>query len=1071
MGSSRKYLVYLVWVSAVFSLGIYIFTSGFLLQRRVLSNQTICKDRGCNQPPTVFKKAIIIIIDALKYEFCDYKNKTRDRSSSHPLPHHVNQLPVINRLMQPDPDTGQIHGQLYRFMADPPTTTMQRLKGLTTGGLPTFIDVSANFASYSIQEDSLINQFNNLNKSVYFSGDDTWMSLYPDSFKKSDPAPSFDVWDLDSVDNQVNRFLKAELPTPDWDVMIGHFLGVDHAGHKFGPNHPEMGRKLREMNSMIESIVSNMPPDTALFVFGDHGMTSSGDHGGDSIPEVEAGLFVYGRKFGFSRGSRGRQVSQIDIVPSISLLLGIPVPFSNLGGIIEDLFIPTMLLKENDSGLQSRLSSFSKEDLVKFRMSYMKANVNQVYRYLTAYLSAGGHFPERANSRLRKLASEVINRPGALSPRETLELYKRCKEFLDEAKEMCQKVWVNFDDQAITIGLTMVVLHVSILSLLLCKPQTRLLSTLISGFLLICIGASILVGSLFGATISIMADWLFGLASTLPSMELLILYGAGFFTLIANGMGLIWKFRYCIEDIYYELWSGLCRENIFALFLFAVISVTVFSNSFVVKESSVLCFCFVSLLLFFSLQTRKSRFLSCLILLAVGLVRLSCLYIRCREEDGPDCVLTHFHKPLSTLDTETGFYRNWRYFFTLVSLLFTCISVHSGLSSAGNLNGITCPVLTALYLPGIIATLMASYWALQSFPLPVVAKLLPWQYNLTAHLVFGLAALGVLILVWNPRLVYFQRRATSSRVLTRQDNIPSYFNYIRTNWRLALQDKTTSSLPLGYGLGSCISAPYLSICVFFLLVSMLIAGDGQCPAVLIQFLLMLIILVVTSASRLKQIKSITSLLRVPYPTLVLWLLLDYLTFFTTGHQATFPHIQWSAAFIGMEGSQLAGESYTGHIVPALLIGWNTFSSCILSSLFLPLLLVAPLPLYLLLPPLRVTHTQHTNGTGAEALLSGSLYYESDRGESVLLDKPEDTKSALLILIAQYILLKGVRLCACMLAAAVLRRHLMVWKIFAPRFIFEGVGFFVTLASLLLAYLIFVRILNVVSSHYAKYKIS
>ena len=35
--------------------------------------------------------------------------------------------------------------------------------------------------------------------------------------------------------------------------------------------------------------------------------------------------------------------------------------------------------------------------------------------------------------------------------------------------------------QAITIGLTMVVLHVSILSLLLCKPQTRLLSTLISG--------------------------------------------------------------------------------------------------------------------------------------------------------------------------------------------------------------------------------------------------------------------------------------------------------------------------------------------------------------------------------------------------------------------------------------------------------------------------------------------------------------------------------------------------------------------------------------------------------------
>ena len=29
---------------------------------------------------------------------------------------------------------------LFRFIADPPTTTMQRLKGLTTGSLPTFVD-------------------------------------------------------------------------------------------------------------------------------------------------------------------------------------------------------------------------------------------------------------------------------------------------------------------------------------------------------------------------------------------------------------------------------------------------------------------------------------------------------------------------------------------------------------------------------------------------------------------------------------------------------------------------------------------------------------------------------------------------------------------------------------------------------------------------------------------------------------------------------------------------------------------------------------------------------------------
>jgi hypothetical protein len=37
----------------------------------------------------------------------------------------------------------------------------------------------------------------------------------------------------------------------------------------------------------------------------------------------------------------------------------------------------------------------------------MKANVEQVYRYLTAYLSAGGTFPEQLNSKIRNLAAQV----------------------------------------------------------------------------------------------------------------------------------------------------------------------------------------------------------------------------------------------------------------------------------------------------------------------------------------------------------------------------------------------------------------------------------------------------------------------------------------------------------------------------------------------------------------------------------------------------------------------------------------------------------------------------------------
>ena len=44
------------------------------------------------------------------------------------------------------------HCNIPRFVADPPTTTMQRLKGLTTGSLPTFIDMASNFGSHEVVE-------------------------------------------------------------------------------------------------------------------------------------------------------------------------------------------------------------------------------------------------------------------------------------------------------------------------------------------------------------------------------------------------------------------------------------------------------------------------------------------------------------------------------------------------------------------------------------------------------------------------------------------------------------------------------------------------------------------------------------------------------------------------------------------------------------------------------------------------------------------------------------------------------------------------------------------------------
>lgn len=42
--------------------------------------------------------------------------------------------------------------------------------------------------------------------------------------------------------------------TSGWDLIIAHFLGVDHCGHRYGPLHSEMSRKLQEMNEVIRLI-------------------------------------------------------------------------------------------------------------------------------------------------------------------------------------------------------------------------------------------------------------------------------------------------------------------------------------------------------------------------------------------------------------------------------------------------------------------------------------------------------------------------------------------------------------------------------------------------------------------------------------------------------------------------------------------------------------------------------------------------------------------------------------------------------------------------------------------------
>uniref|UniRef100_A0A1I8J442 GPI ethanolamine phosphate transferase 2 n=1 Tax=Macrostomum lignano TaxID=282301 RepID=A0A1I8J442_9PLAT len=177
-----------------------------------------------------------------------------------------------------------------------PTVTLPRIKCLTTGRVPGFLDVLWNFFASELATDSIVRRWHSANFSVQFYGDDTWTRMFLGSFAMAQGLPSFFATDFYEVDKNVTENLREALnATSSWDVLILHYLGLDHIGHIEGPNSRLVPDKLAEMDAVVESIVtalSSQPVDWLLVVTSDHGMSDLGGHGGASPAETRTPLVL-----------------------------------------------------------------------------------------------------------------------------------------------------------------------------------------------------------------------------------------------------------------------------------------------------------------------------------------------------------------------------------------------------------------------------------------------------------------------------------------------------------------------------------------------------------------------------------------------------------------------------------------------------------------------------------------------------------------------------------------------------------------------------------------------------------
>lgn len=998
--------------------GIYFFAKGFLLTRVVLEDRSSCdvsplggrhygeynnkgegaasaKSHGCWHPKT-FDKAIVIVIDALRYDFTVPSGVALENTTETPQLFHDN-FPVLYETSVSQPQ----HAFLLPFIADPPTTTLQRLKGLTTGVLPTFVDAGANFAGMEIDEDNIISQLKKAGKRIVHLGDDTWHTLFPgDIFdpELSRPYGSFNVWDLHTLDNGVNEHLfplvepndKATNGSkPSWDVIIGHYLGVDHAGHRYGANHQAMASKIKEMDTVVRRLIDSLQDDTLLVVLGDHGMDAKGDHGGDSDDEIQSALFMYSKQPIFGRTSSGkglpppraaiptRDVPQIDLVPTMSLLLGLPIPFNNLGAPIEEAF----------AGGGTAAGNVDWMNL----LSVNRITSAQLQEYQNHYVTRSAEAEQNMLGPLRDYHDaerQSANIDGS-SPSDLRNAYTLYRQFQRDTLAVYRALWAHFDVANMIEGI--VILSVGIILLLSfarCSFQIQRMD-LASNSL-----ECSVVGSIAGGIGGFLSPDLSALSLSTRLDSVLLGASIGSLLLVASVFVHFSAGRKSIPFAGCSIWSWAS-----VLFTLAQ-SIGYSSNSYTIWEDRIMLFFLVSfgtLSAVSSMRQEKSetRVLGLYhSILFVVLGRFASLSRLCRDEQMPFCRSTYY----SSTTTSTS--ATWQLIIPFFVSIFLPSVIRSYYNSSLSYEGSAVFWVGLAFRFGLI--LSAIHWLIDGadngnwLASRVSSKTLKTISVSVAGLVLAIAfAAGTTTFAWAKPCVKIQvvQSATDPQSTIQSTTQPA-----------PLTPRSTIKI---FGFGNIYGARYLLLLVNFALAIILLQKPMGGGAIGIQAWQILSLLEILDANNLTTTNSSVG-------PVVLGLLGSF-HYFTTGHQATLSSIQWETAFIPFYEVRYPWS-------PILVI-MNTFGAQILSAIAVPLCVLwkrqldrqeasqKTLPLKSFLSS---SSPSATSSNGASSSINRLL---GDIGQAA----------------STHILYYAVINLATTMWAGVLRRHLMLFRIFSPRF--------------------------------------
>ncbi|KAG6820864.1 hypothetical protein H0H93_010691 [Arthromyces matolae] len=875
------------------------------------------------------------------------------------------------------------------ILFDPPTATLQRIKGLTTGSLPTFVDIGNNFGASSIAEDSILKQLRLAGKKSAFMGDDTWMSVFPDAFEPNMTFPydSFNVEDLHTVDEGVieHLFPLLEDPSKPFDFLVGHFLGVDHVGHRVGPDHPSMKTKLSQMNDVLKRVVDLLDDETLLVVLGDHGMDLSGDHGGDGAHETSAALWVYSKgpaitqahlypppsgllRYTYFPGTtvRHRNIQQIDILPTLSLLLGLPIPYNNLGSVIPELFwrdrTGTELLRA------------------------LEINSAQIKQYLDTYRASpsGGELNDSWNSieaawTATKISSSVHDNN-----------FVKYSNFNWVALGACRSMWAQFNPLLMGLGLS--VLGVGLIATWAVWSGLSASRHMWYDWIDLHLGRC-LRGIAGGAILGVAAYVLLG--TFIPGIDALD-YALFFAPLLSSLI--------VIASSPPNLSFKALKSTPILLILHAL---AFFSNSFTFWEDRIAPFLLVSSIapsVFVGLSapvTRlRLRIVGFSILFAVC-VRLMAMSTVCREEQGSYCHVTFYSSsslpspPLVVLA------------LAIPAALGIPYALRRYLRISRSDVGVARSFIPLILQPALLAgsALWIVEWADSAGILDHHwESLLRVTRTGLARLAFGLILLGGGFLWWSvPICLDFETKEAGTEQ-KRQVNVIGYANAFGSPylifWSIGLAVVYASTQLTGQVVIALATVALLSWLE-------VVDSVRDVKSIQAEFAKG------TPSTFLSNDGSTTISPPIQFSDIVPLALLGTHLFFATGHQSTISSIQWKSAFM---------------LTSNLVYPWSVVTVALNS--------IGPLLIMALAAPLLALW----NRAPVSNILKPSQKKPSeDKKEQEMIAPDSQVKGESTLAAVGYMAYYATLLLGAAISAAILRRHLMVWKVFAPRFMVGVLG--------------------------------